>query len=355
MIKLEVVSYNDSWFTNAHDLISDEPVVDGRGTFTHVGVKMDGLESGRHMNFKHLGEEKFARDHRIQNIVVLRVTDSKVALVNELEFDTAFYTRNNVKDVYSVLFIDESSGQESVVLKDFKLSGDSKKSFRLPEPAKASKIVLKIGEGGLARFKVKGEVVKTFNKGVDLLFFDSDRTDARIFGASDASYGDPSLVLRKWRQGTVMAGWESCRHSSRHRLGIRLPRRSVIKTIELDTYLHCLNPFRYAAVLATSSVANEEELLRKLPKWRVQGEDLDELVEDAHLNQFIEQNETIDRPLSYQLQTSEDSTWKLLLPFSKLERDTLHTFNVKCDEQVASIIVIGLPDGGLHRIGLYGD
>jgi hypothetical protein len=41
-VPLEVVSYDDSWFTNAHDLISFDPVHDGRGTFTHLGVRMEG-------------------------------------------------------------------------------------------------------------------------------------------------------------------------------------------------------------------------------------------------------------------------------------------------------------------------
>lgn len=42
----------DSLFTNVHDLVSFQPVIDGRGTFTHLGVCMEGLESKRHLNFK---------------------------------------------------------------------------------------------------------------------------------------------------------------------------------------------------------------------------------------------------------------------------------------------------------------
>lgn len=39
-LDLEVVSYTDSWFTNAHDLVSHDPITDGRGTFTHLGVSI---------------------------------------------------------------------------------------------------------------------------------------------------------------------------------------------------------------------------------------------------------------------------------------------------------------------------
>lgn len=51
-LPLTLVSYTDSAFTNAHDVVSPEPKIDGRGTFSHVGVRMEGLESRRHLNFK---------------------------------------------------------------------------------------------------------------------------------------------------------------------------------------------------------------------------------------------------------------------------------------------------------------
>ena len=50
--------------------------------------------------------------------------------------------------------------------------------------------------------------------------------------------------------GSVMAGWESCRHSARHRLGLHLAKPGQVKRLEIDTYMHCLNPFRFIAVLA---------------------------------------------------------------------------------------------------------
>lgn len=88
---------------------------------------------------------------------------------------------------------------------------------------------------------------------------------ARTFGVTDASYGDPSLVLRAKREGTshtkahtpakhrppsgsIMAGWESCRHSARHRLGLQLAKAGHVKRLEIDTYMHCLNSFRFMAV-----------------------------------------------------------------------------------------------------------
>lgn len=51
-IVMTVVSYTDSSFTRVHDLVSLEEKKDYRGTFTHMGVRMEGLESRRHLNFK---------------------------------------------------------------------------------------------------------------------------------------------------------------------------------------------------------------------------------------------------------------------------------------------------------------
>lgn len=36
----ELVSYDNSLFTNAHDLVNPAPVKDGRGTFSHLGVNI---------------------------------------------------------------------------------------------------------------------------------------------------------------------------------------------------------------------------------------------------------------------------------------------------------------------------
>lgn len=40
----EVISYDNSLFTNAHDLVSLAPARDGRGTFSHLGVNILNLK-----------------------------------------------------------------------------------------------------------------------------------------------------------------------------------------------------------------------------------------------------------------------------------------------------------------------
>lgn len=217
---------------------------------------------------------------------------------------------------------------------------------------------------------------------------------------SDASYGDPSLVFRGKREGSVMAGWESCRHSARHRLGIALAHPSVVRRLEIDTYLHCLNPFRFMSVLACNSTGachaffffslfffpvqfhscyslpthfsqiyiyillpaeSTEKLLASLPGWRVTlpGKEAQE-VADAEVNEFLEKhgNMTCPGPVRYQLALAAyRGPWKVLLPTSPLQRDTLHEYEKHLKEvgPVTHLVFLGVPDGGVHRIGVYGD
>jgi allantoicase len=109
------------------------------------------------------------------------------------------------------------------------LEGDAKLKVEVAE-TKATRIIMECNEGGMARFRCNGAYVSQPEQVL------KDCLDgASIFGASDASYGDPALVLRSRRQGQVMAGWESCRHSARHRLCIRLKQACLITRAEIDT------------------------------------------------------------------------------------------------------------------------
>lgn len=350
-IPLEVLSYSDSLFTNPHDLVSSAPVNDGRGTFTHLGVKMEGLESARHLNFKALNGANgvvFNRDNAVTNEVRLRVKDSKVASVSEIEFDTAFYTRNNVNYVFTVTFVSDLDGSEVVVLRNLKLDGDAKKLVKLDKPENATRIILHLGEGGLARFKARGVFLKESLKRLESLL-----TSAKVFSASDASYGDPKLVLRSAREGSVMAGWESCRHSARHALGIDLGKSSHLMRIEIDTYMHRLNAFKYVAVLGTTSEEPFDKILKDLPKWKVKHGAVETVVSDQDLNDYHDKNAPLDSSFSYEITVPSNGSWRVLLPMSPLQPDTLHTFE-KDFGLVSRIMLLGVPDGGIHRVGFYG-
>lgn len=385
LISLELCSYTDSMFTNAHDLVDPAPVHDGRGTFTHLGVRMEGLESGRHFNFCAQpmaggSNFEFCRDPVKKNVIVMRVVDVGThqpsrAVVKQVEFDTKFFTRNNVRFVYSLRFLNEdlrtgkildtvsyeAAGDNKVWLE---LEGDAIKKLDLTKQVgceagvTCTRIILECNEGGLTRFRPFG----SYSPAKEQPLTDCLK-DAQVFGASDASYGDPSLVLRPCRQGKVMAGWESCRHSARHRLCLKLHQPCIIRRLEIDTYMHCLNPFRYLSVLAFSATGSdrvtEQDLLQKLPHWTITAADgTQQTVSDNDLNDKISQ---LGEGTKYSLSTDASHGWRVLLPMNKLERDSLHEYSVERGQLVnlpgktTHLAFIGIPDGGLHRIAVQGE
>jgi allantoicase len=236
LIEWDLISYSESGFTDPHDLVSPLPAQDGRGQFTHLGVKMEGLESRRHLNFNNgtTSDPSGTRvefwfdqrpDHPLSaNVVVLRTKGGKPALIKQLEFDTSYYTRNNVRLVHSVhLFscppeeglsrlqpatlLHGSTGlpalltdQHEQVVSGLALQGDSVKRVQLTDSGEgrlANCCVLRLSEGGLTRFKAWGYSQPNVSDSSLQQLLKS----AVVFGCSDASYGDPQLALRPQREG----------------------------------------------------------------------------------------------------------------------------------------------------------
>eukprot|EP00026_Physarum_polycephalum_P010411 Phypoly_transcript_10574.p1 GENE.Phypoly_transcript_10574~~Phypoly_transcript_10574.p1 ORF type:complete len:364 (-),score=66.37 Phypoly_transcript_10574:66-1157(-) len=350
----ELVSYDNSLFTNAHDLVSPAPVHDGRGTFSHLGVMMEGLESSRHWNFKHTkntdGSLSFFRDENVVNNVetILRQPSTR-ALVHRLVFDTSFYTNNPTKDIYSVVLVDELEGTEKEVVTRLKLKGHAVETVTLPSPVPATRFKLRMGEGGLARFRVFGTPLPPLPVPTNVL------KGAKVIWASDASYGTPESALREEREGKVMAGWESKRHSARHALIVAIPGTATATKILVDTYMHCLNAFQFISIFAGNfKTENTNEIVASLPKWKLVFPDgrAPELVEDAKLNEFFESNNISN--VHYQQDVNNAGPWKLLLPMSQLKRDTLHEYTNLVSHTFTHLAFVGVPDGGVHRLVVFG-
>eukprot|EP01126_Amoeba_proteus_P060853 TRINITY_DN80_c0_g3_i9.p1 TRINITY_DN80_c0_g3~~TRINITY_DN80_c0_g3_i9.p1 ORF type:complete len:229 (-),score=27.39 TRINITY_DN80_c0_g3_i9:665-1351(-) len=216
-----VVCYVDSSFTLPHDVVSTGPKVDGRGTTSHLGIAMQGLESRRHLNFSQRGEV-FTRKFVGANSAELKVgvvgdqSSCNRASISQIIFDTSFFTRNNVYMVYRVTFMDELTKSTNIVATNISLKGDSVFILSLSVPTIATRIKLEFSEGGLCRLRFLGQPVEQLPRKKNVL------EGATIFGVTDSWYGDPSLVLRPTREGKVMNGWETCRHSLRQRLGLCL-------------------------------------------------------------------------------------------------------------------------------------
>eukprot|EP01090_Pellita_catalonica_P007185 TRINITY_DN17797_c0_g1_i1.p1 TRINITY_DN17797_c0_g1~~TRINITY_DN17797_c0_g1_i1.p1 ORF type:complete len:378 (-),score=63.26 TRINITY_DN17797_c0_g1_i1:67-1200(-) len=370
-IEMLLVNYTDSGFTNAHECFTHVEPTDRRGTFSHVGVCMDGLESRRHLNFsadENNSRPVFKRDFKTRNAVELKITGPKNTdrfKITRIILNTAYFTKNQTKFVYNVKAIDDKTGKESTILENIKLKGDVKDAtFDIPEEkqAIASRIRLSLSEGGLCRFIVFGiPQPRSAPLPPNLL------KDAKPFVCSDSSYGDPTCVLREAREGTVMAGWETRRHSFRQRLGITLAKPiTEITSVQVDTYRHTLNSFKWIIILGTCQPdATTEDLLDNLPSWKVVFEGQEErIIPDNDVDRTLGgyEKENFDGSISYSLNfgsgENEKAKWHEVLPFTQLKPDALHEFksgdlrNLKLP--FTHLIVYGIPDGGVHRIGIYG-
>jgi len=358
-VVMTVVSYTDSSFTRVHDLVSLDEKQDHRGTFSHQGVRMEGLESRRHLNFKFQKTDEgtggvLTRDINYKNVVILQVGESGSAavpnrvLISKLSFDTAFFTRNNVRSIYSAVFLDELTGNSVEVCSDIRLSGDANRDVVI-DPTFATKITLTMSEGGLCRFVAYGE-----SENIDQLPVNVNLLEgASVFGATDLSYGAPSLVLRSKREGNCMNGWETCRNSYRQRLGIT-PKNEISPSIILvDTFQHCLNNFQVFCVLGcnNSQGLSEDQLIEALPFWDVYGGNEQALVKDTELDAYIQKFEDEGIIKSYRLLTND--LWNIVVPMTSLFPDRIHTFNIEKRGPIAHLMLFGLPDGGVHRVCLY--
>jgi len=287
--------------------------------------------------------------------------------------------------VYKIKVIENEKNRKNKKViegSSFSLKGNTIYTFSF-SALYASRILFYFSEGGIARINIYAEndttnnttnnnttnnnttnntTNNTNNNEEDLL------EGSEILAVTDASYGDPSLVKRKKREGKEMKGWETCRHSYRQRLGFKLKNKiKKISKIEIDTYMHSLNAFKYFILLGreeNEEKENEDEILiNDLPKWKFKlGNDKKIIMEDKDINNNIINYEKEELNVKYNLDLKNyNGKWKVVIPWKKLERDTLHEYyekdiviNNNLQNGISYLLLIAVPDGGIHRIGISG-
>lgn len=104
-----------------------------------------------------------------------------------------------------------------------------------------------------------------------------------------------------------------------------------------------------------------ERVVDSLPSWHVRHPDgKEEAVTDSAINDYMEKHGGMAAPgpVKYHLDLEHyHGPWKLLLPVTPLKRDTLHEFTKEVIDVgvVTHLMFVGIPDGGVHRIGVYGE
>lgn len=117
-------------------------------------------------------------------------------------------------------------------------------------------------------------------------------------------------------------------------LGVALPQESasVPSKIEVDTYMHCFNPFKAVAIfMCNQPNASVDDLLSALPKWKVtskkdNGEETTSVVSDAEVESVLSKLEAEGTEFWYALDVESSEVWKEMLPVKSLQRDSLHEF-----------------------------
>lgn len=122
--------------------------------------------------------------------------------------------------------------------------------------------------------------------------------------------------------------------------------------------MHCLNSFSAVTVfMCNQPFASVDDLLAALPKWKVNwvdasGKEFSELVADSEVEAFLAK--IAEEHFWYTLDASSSACWKEILPVKTLQQDTLHEFVLSSHaEKFTHLMVYGIPDGGIHRFGIY--
>jgi allantoicase len=242
--------------------------------------------------------------------------------ITSIEVDTRFFTGNYPESCRIEACgaegypgpdeLNESGTEWAEIVPRSALRGDARTSFPVSDQHRYTHLRLSIfPDGGVSRLRAYGQVIPD-PRGLEQLTIDlaSQEHGGLVIDSSDSFYTSAQLLNRPGQARSMGEGWET-----RRRRGpgydyaiIRLAFPGQIRLIVADT-AH----FRYNASAAIAVHASTD------PQPQPGSPD-----------------------------------WQPLLPETRLQPDTKHTFPVTCPDPAASIRVDAIPDGGLSRIRAIG-
>lgn len=302
-----VVAVSDDFFAAAPRMLADSAPIFIADKYDNRGKWMDGWESRRSRS----GTNDWC-------IIRLAVNMHPRGLL----IDTSHFT-GNYPQAASVDFCSDPGDMPPgkytnwlPLLPEVKLKPDMRHYFA------ANKFALRPGRvrflrlniipnGGIARFRVFGEAQDPPPKTQDGdMEISSLLCGARVVDWNDSHFGEPWVILKPDRAKSMQDGWETrrSRNSAFDWLLLRLPRRAIVRKIEVDTAYFKGN---YPAACSLESGD------AKTPPHK----------------------------------------WKTLLPKTPLNADMRHFFdNEVCALPPAEMIRFRIyPDGGVSRLRLFGD
>jgi len=352
-----VIAYSDSAFANPHQVVSPQEPQFDPDAFTYTGKEMDGIESRRHTAVQHIAEPQadgfvFKTDScNWFEIGLKRRTN-----VEKLIISTRWFTGNQVPRV-SVSLKDKLTGTTREVLHKVALPPDSEQEFAVTPPMVATEIkVLCYYDGGITRVYCFGEPAEPMPERENLL------AGASISHVSNEHYGKPSQAVAGDRKIGHMLGWESARTGFGEQALFQLGEAATIDEIVVDTYMHVFNSPLSCHVFAlhNTSGATNDELIKAAPRWKLCFAGGREVIPDnlpAYMKeeQYLKETQGKAEPFQFKMHIAPGSPWKPLLPFARLQRDTMHFFD-KLENlgPVTHVLFMHFPNGGIHGLKCHG-
>jgi allantoicase len=300
-----IVATNDEFFAAADHLLAPERPVFMPRTFDHRGQVYDGWETRRRREPGH-------------DFVIVRL--GTPGIVRGVDIDTAFFTGNYpphaAADGCAVTgFPDAAQLAEATwqpLVPRSPLTGDSQNLFPVESARRFTHLRLTIfPDGGVARFRVHGEVVPDPRLLPEVFDVAAAEYGARIAGCSNMFYGSPVNMLMPGLAGSMGEGWETSRRrdDGNDWVVVQLAVPAVIDLADLDT---------------------------RHFKGNAPGR--------ASLRGVDARRGSLDEP----------GDWFDLLPAVPLAADTPHRFRLGSAPAATHVRMDIFPDGGMARLRLLG-
>jgi allantoicase len=300
-----VMAASDEAFGDKENLLNPGPVDFVPGRYGPRGEIVDGWETRR---------------RRSPGVDWALVRLGSPGIIRSVDVDTTSFTGNHpvgcrveACGVEGYPSPEELANADWVELGETELAGDRSNVLPVEEKTRFTHVRLTVWpDGGVGRLRVWGNAVPD-PRDYDIAAHDlaSQRHGGLVESSSDSFYSSAHALNRPDEARSMGEGWETRRQrgDAPDWVVVRLASRAHVHAIVLDT-AH----FRYNASAQCSLV----------------GLDLDPAAGDAS--------------------AAERSAWQELLPTTRLQPDTRHTFRIDTSPAVTHVRLEALPDGGLSRL-----
>ncbi|KAK4875265.1 hypothetical protein RN001_011687 [Aquatica leii] len=347
----KIVFATDDWFAPAENLLKEEEPIFQPDVFTEFGKLMDGWETRR----KRIPGHDWC-------IIKLGIP----GVIHGVEVDTAFFTGNfaprisiQAANLTEDLNLHERKGDmigtaatTEVLTNVQKINFEAWKEI-LPmthlgagnPDTRHNYFAIRSNEvwthvrlnmypdGGIARFRIYGEVSGTVNDTNKIIDLMSLLHGGMCKGYSNAHYGHPKNLTRPQPSKSMADGWETAR---------RLDRPAVLEADENGILKVTGNEW---AVFKLGAIGNISHI--QIDTAFFQGNFPDSVKIDGVL---------MTRPIHWNNANIEKLNWQTILSPKKLRGNQLHDYKDEIEEKgpFSHVRITIAPDGGISRVRIYG-